>query len=46
MFHKDINKQMRNWELQQKQVSQQDLREQNEHMNDKYRQMKKRQYSL
>lgn len=40
MFHKDINKQMRNWEEQQKQKSQKDLRDQNEHMNDKYRQMK------
>jgi len=34
------NEKMRNWELQQKQKSQQDLRDQNEHMNDKYRHMK------
>lgn len=42
MSHKnnDIKKQMQNWELQQKQESQQDLREQNEHMNDKYQEMK------
>lgn len=42
MSHKneDIKKQMHNWELQQKQESQQDLRELNEHMNDKYQQMK------
>lgn len=42
MSHKneDIKKQMYNWELQQKQESQQDLRELNEHMNDKYQQMK------
>ena len=38
--NKDINKQMQNWQLQQKQQSQQDLRDQNEHMNDKYQQMK------
>jgi hypothetical protein len=42
MSHKneDIKKQMHKWELQQKQESQQDLRELNEHMNDKYQQMK------
>ena len=38
--NKDVKKQMQNWELQQKQESQQDLRNQNEYMNDKYQQMK------
>ena len=38
--NKNVDKLMRNWELQQKQESQQDLREQYEYMNDKYQQMK------
>lgn len=37
---KDVNQQMQNWELQQEKESQQNLRNQNEHMNDKYQQMK------
>lgn len=38
--NKNVDKLMRNWELQQKKESQQDLREQYEYMNDKYQQMK------
>ena len=40
MANKNENKMMQNWVLQQKQESQEDLRKQNEHMNDKYQQMK------
>lgn len=38
--NKDTKEKMRNWELQAEQESQQDLRNQNEHMNNKYQQVK------
>lgn len=36
----DIREEMRNWELQQKQKGQQEIRDKIESMNDKYRQLK------
>jgi hypothetical protein len=39
-INKNIHEQMRNWELQQKQKSQKELRAKYEYMNDKYQQMK------
>ena len=36
----NVHEQMRNWELQQKQEGQKELRDKYEHMNDKYQQMK------
>ena len=38
--NKNINEQLRNWELQQKQEEQKQLRNKYEYMNDKYQQMK------
>lgn len=38
--NKDVKEQMRNWELQQKQKGQQEIRDKYESMNDKYQQMK------
>jgi hypothetical protein len=38
--NKNVHEQMRNWELQQKQKGQQELRDKFEYMNDKYQQMK------
>ena len=38
--NKNVDKLMRDWELQQKQEGQQDLRDQYEYMNNKYQQMK------
>ena len=39
-INKNVHEQMQNWELQQKQKGQQELRDKYEYMNDKYQQMK------
>ncbi|HOW22427.1 MAG TPA: hypothetical protein PLV23_02220 [Sedimentibacter sp.] len=38
--YKNVEEQLRNWQLQQKQEGQQELRNKYEYMNEKYRQMK------
>ncbi|NLK64481.1 MAG: hypothetical protein GX289_05230 [Tissierellia bacterium] len=38
--NKNVREQMRNWQLQQKQEGQKELRDKYEYMNDKYQQMK------